>query len=59
MSGDLKPPSKSDRATIEAKLDLLRHQRLTPKSAKKKIMDMLQQDYNVRFDLLDQYGLAK
>ena len=57
MSGDLKPPSKADRLAIETKLEDLRNQRLTPKSAKKKIMDMLQQDYNVRFDLLDQYGM--
>ena len=57
MSGDLKPPSKTDRTTIE-NIEQLRRERLTPKSAKKKIMDLLQQDYNVRLDLLNQYGLA-
>jgi hypothetical protein len=58
MSGDLKSPSKADRAAIENKLNMLRREKFTPRGAKKKILDMLQQDYNVRLDLLNQYGLA-
>ena len=59
MTGDLKAPGKADREMIENKLKVLRDQKVTPNSAKKQLLEMMQRDYGLRTDLLDQYGMSQ
>lgn len=55
-TGDMKSPGKADRQSIENKLNILRKQ-TSKQGARQRLLDMMQRDYGLRTDLLEQYGL--
>ena len=57
MTGKQEEPSPADRKAIESRLVALRGQKLTPGSAKSKLMEMLSTEYGVNWRLLQQYGM--
>lgn len=56
MTGEMKEPDKASRGQIENRLAALRKEHLTANSQKSKLMELLQNEYGVRFDMLRQYG---
>ena len=55
MTGDMKEPDRNSKNAIESKLNLLRKSKATPGSKKEELLQMLQNEYGVRFDMLKQY----
>ena len=57
MTGKMEEVPKDVRSKIENRLYSLRFENSSPNTKKGQLMDLLQKEYGVRFDLLKQYGL--